>query len=146
MNFAGQLGLGLATSKVGAASIDMTSLPSVDLGSERTGRELSLGASHTCAILDDQSVRCWGYNFDGELGISSADNRGGSPSDMGDNLPQTRVNGAVRSLAAGANHTCAVSANQITCWGQNAHGQLGIGDDGNRGDKNKPLLPVDLGS
>jgi alpha-tubulin suppressor-like RCC1 family protein len=37
-------------------------------------------------------------------------------------------------------------SNQVYCWGSNAHGQLGTGDDKNRGDKKNPQLsPVSLG-
>ena len=145
LNRSGQLGQGVTTDSIGPSSDSTPPLPSVDLGSGRRATSLSLGATHSCALLDDQAVRCWGYNFDGELGIGSTDNRGRALADMGDNLPETRVSGAVRSIAAGANHTCAVSANQVYCWGLNTRGQLGTGDDANRGDKSKPLTPVDLG-
>jgi alpha-tubulin suppressor-like RCC1 family protein len=30
--------------------------------------EVSAGSQHTCALLADATVRCWGLNFDGELG------------------------------------------------------------------------------
>ena len=29
---------------------------------------IDAGASHSCAVLDDDSARCWGRNFDGQLG------------------------------------------------------------------------------
>ena len=38
-------------------------LPAVDLGLGRTGRQVSAGAWHSCALLDDDSVKCWGSGF-----------------------------------------------------------------------------------
>ncbi|MCB1006412.1 MAG: hypothetical protein KDB35_19665, partial [Acidimicrobiales bacterium] len=41
---------------------------------------------------------------------------------------------AARSLAAGAQHTCALlPAGTVKCWGLNHVGQLGQGDTANRG-------------
>ena len=37
-------------------------------GSIFTDTTLSIGADHTCAILDDGSVSCWGEGSDGRLG------------------------------------------------------------------------------
>ncbi|KAJ1472094.1 hypothetical protein T484DRAFT_1841695, partial [Baffinella frigidus] len=33
------------------------------------------GWYHTCAILDDATVKCWGYNANGELGYGDTDAR-----------------------------------------------------------------------
>jgi alpha-tubulin suppressor-like RCC1 family protein len=144
LNHAGQLGLGMGTSKIGVGAFDLTTLPVVDLGAGRTAQDLALGASHTCAALDSGQVRCWGYNFDGELGIGSTANRGRAAGEMGDALPPTGILGAARAIAAGANHACAVVAMRVFCWGLNTHGQLGVGDDKNHGDRSEPLSPVDL--
>jgi E3 ubiquitin-protein ligase HERC3 len=141
MNYAGQLGLGTATSMTGAG-FDLTTLPSVDLGAGRTARDLGLGASHSCAILDSGDVRCWGYNFDGELGIGGTENRGRAVGEMGDALPVASLSGLAQGIAVGANHACAVVAMRVFCWGLNTHGQLGVGDAKNRGDKTVPLSPV----
>lgn len=45
-----------------------------------------MGYSHTCAILDNDALKCWGYNYDGELGSGSSLNRGDEPGEMGDSL------------------------------------------------------------
>ena len=34
----------------------------------RTAVAVAAGERHTCAILDDGSVSCWGYNAYGQLG------------------------------------------------------------------------------
>jgi hypothetical protein len=48
----------------------------VALGPGRTARAVALGARHTCARLDDGSVRCWGYGANGRLGLCSERNVG----------------------------------------------------------------------
>ena len=35
-------------------------LPSVDLGSGRSAKSIAAGVDHTCALLYDGSVKCWG--------------------------------------------------------------------------------------
>ncbi|MBT7459911.1 MAG: hypothetical protein HN794_02590, partial [Euryarchaeota archaeon] len=44
----------------------------VDLGVGRTAVSVSLGFYHTCAILDDGSLKCWGSNSYGQLGIGTS--------------------------------------------------------------------------
>jgi cysteine-rich repeat protein len=66
-------------------------LPVVDLG---TGRKVVAYNSHyfsSCAILDDGSLKCWGDNLYGRLGLGDKDHRGDEPGEMGDNLPAVQV-------------------------------------------------------
>ena len=62
-------------------------LPSVDLGSGRSAKFIAAGGDHTCAILDDGSVKCWGRNDYGQLGYGDTQNRGDGAGEMGDTLP-----------------------------------------------------------
>lgn len=100
----------------------------VNLGTGRTAVSIALGYYHTCALLDDGSVKCWGYNAYGQLGYGDTDNRGDQGGEMGDALPAVSL-GAGRtavSIAAGTSHTCAVLDNgSVKCWGWNGAGQLG---------------------
>ena len=78
--------------------------------------QLALGSAHSCALDVDESVWCWGANAEGQLG-----------SDVPGPLAPTQVSRLtdVTRVAAGAKHTCAVSAGEVWCWGANARGQVG---------------------
>jgi len=127
-------------------------LPTVDLGPGRTALQLAAGYSHTCALLDDGSVKCWGRNASGELGLGDTQTRGDAPGEMGANLPIVDL-GAGRTalqVTAGDAYTCArLDDGSVKCWGYNGSGQLGLGDTQSRGDAAGELganLPVvDLG-
>jgi alpha-tubulin suppressor-like RCC1 family protein len=83
----------------------------------------SAGAVHTCAILADGTVNCWGYNQNGQLGDGTITSRLTPVSVSG----ITPANPAV-SIAAGFYHTCAIlSDGTVKCWGYNDNGQLGDG-------------------
>jgi alpha-tubulin suppressor-like RCC1 family protein len=152
-NTYGQLGLGNTTNQ-GVNSSEMgDNLDAVDLGSGIKATAIAAGGNHTCAILDNESIKCWGYNASGQLGLGDINNRGDNSSRMGDSLPAVDLGSGItaKAIAAGGNHTCAILDNEsIKCWGKNASGQLGIGDTNNRGDGSNPMgdsLPVvDLGS
>ncbi len=86
---------------------------------------LAAGAMHTCALLDDGSVHCWGQNRRGELGDGTTENK--------DVPTRAATDVAFRSLEAGGAITCAFSNDWTEyCWGQNRSGQLGEGTRGSR--------------
>lgn len=149
----GVLGLGDGTSRGDEPGEMAGSLPFVDLGKNRTVRQLSSGSRHTCAVLDDGSVKCWGSNDVGQLGLGDVEDRGLAPLQMGDALPPVSLGSGrqAHAVAAGLQHTCALLEDgKIKCWGGNASGQLGLGDTRSRGIRPGELgdaLPeVDLGS
>ena len=88
--------------------------------------QVVVGWFHSCARRRDGSLRCWGRNVEGQLGI-------GSP-DQGRSIP-TPVSGRVAwiALTVGQFHTCALSAAGLGCWGRNSDGELGLGDRDARG-------------
>lgn len=86
-------------------------------------KSVSPGLEHTCAILSDDSVSCWGGNLYGQLGLGAA----------GDAMeqaltPMTVSNlSAARSVSAGPYYTCAVENNGgVKCWGLNSFKRLGF--------------------
>ena len=58
-----------------------------DMGSGKTVRAITTGDSHTCTLLDNASLKCWGKNDSGQLGQGDTSNRGDSSGEMSDNLP-----------------------------------------------------------
>lgn len=96
-----------------------------DLGAGRTAVDLSLGGSHSCAVLDNGSVSCWGVNLYGQLGDATMGTGDPKPSLTGSfGAGRTAV-----SVTTGVDHSCALLDNgSVSCWGQNEYGQLGTGD------------------
>jgi len=123
-----------------------------NLGTGRKAIDIAAAGYSTCVLLDNQQVKCWGYNGVGTLGLGDTFGRGDGPGEMGDALPavDTGFSGfPLKEIVAGRYHVCAVRANGVwpKCWGYNAFGQLGLGDTNNRGDNPGemgtllPLLP-----
>lgn len=136
INNTGQLGYG-NTSSIGDNE-HPADVGTVALGG--TAIQIAAGGSHTCALLSDARLRCWGQNNNGQLGY-------GNTIRIGDNELPTAVGpvdigGAIARISLGINHTCALrKAGGVHCWGQNNFGQLGYGHLSNIGD-NEPLAPV----
>lgn len=79
--------------------------------------KVEAGEYHTCAILDDGHVRCWGANESGQSGA------GGSPVLK---PQQVVLPSAALDVALGSYHTCAaLEGGEVWCWGDNKAGQLG---------------------
>ena len=68
---------------MGNTSGSMAQLTGINLGTGRTATAISAGNEHSCALLDNASVKCWGYNGYGQLGIEG--------NDMGDNTGEMAV-------------------------------------------------------
>ena len=111
-------------------------LPTVNLGTGRTALDIETNSEHTCARLDNNSLKCWGYNNTGQLGLGDNNNRGDNPGEMGDALPTVALGSGrtVQSMALGFWHTCArLDNNSLKCWGYPFFGQLGLEDNLVRG-------------
>ena len=130
----GQLGLG-TTAALGDDELPATAAP---IALDRPVTAIAAGGNVTCAILDDGSLRCWGQNNYGQLGL-------GHTRDIGDDELPTRaiatvsVGGPALLAATGGNHTCVMLAEGVgTCFGLNGLGQLGLGITQNVGDTDVP--------
>ena len=136
-NGAGELGLGDSIARGGEPNQMGDNLPSVDLGAGKTATQIRAGGDSACALLNDSSVKCWGFNTNGELGLGDSLPRGNKPNQMGDSLPaiQFGTEKTVVALSTPATNTCALlNDGSVKCWGYNFTGELGLGDTSNRGD------------
>ncbi|ACY13689.1 chromosome condensation regulator [Haliangium ochraceum] len=137
----GQLGYGSGESlgdDEAVSEIDAVALPG-------PVRKLVAGDAHTCALLDDGGVRCWGQGAYGALGQGTTDDWGDDAGETpGALASDVATGGHVVDIAAGARHTCALlSSSGLTCWGAGSAGRLGYGDDG---DRNAPGPALGLGT
>ncbi len=101
-----------------AGTWDGTSTPTtIDLKSA-TPKAVTAGGAHSCALLGDGSVRCWGNNDDGQITGS-----GDGPTPHTVPLAKT-----AKVVSAGRAHTCAIlDDGTVWCWGAGRLGQLGNG-------------------
>nr|WP_282452770.1 hypothetical protein [Lysobacter sp. CAU 1642] len=102
---------------------ELDQLTAVDVvGLESGVLAISAGLRHTCALIDDGSVRCWGRNDNGQLGDNTLEDRRTPVTVQG--LPEAAI-----SVSAGRESSCVIGmSNTAYCWGDNAFGQLGNGD------------------
>lgn len=121
----GQLGDG--TTVASSTPIRVTGIPVAQYNNPPLGAKAvstHLGR-HTCALVADGSVWCWGLGSSGELGNGSV---------AGSTVP-TRVLGLppASSVTTGWAHSCALTWDGAAyCWGLNLKGQLGDGTFANR--------------
>lgn len=96
-----------------------------------SGAETVLASNqNTCTIAAaDKSLRCWGASGMGQLGNADADGADCTACQPYHPAPQLIPGlSAVKSVAAGDFHICAVLADSnLRCWGYNTYGQLGAG-------------------
>ena len=115
----GQLGNGGASGDPDAtAPVQVSGLGSVV--------QLCAGASHSCAVLHDGRVACWGNGASGQLGTGTT-NDAFAPALLTEFGPAAPLGPAVQ-VACGEAFSCALLADgRVACFGDNVHGQLGNG-------------------
>jgi alpha-tubulin suppressor-like RCC1 family protein len=95
---------------------------------------VAVGAAHSCALLLDGRVACWGDGAHGQLGD------GMSGAGYVRTVPAVVPGLAgVKAIRAGGDTTCALTGSAAVCWGDGAFGQLG---DGMSGDGYRSATPV----
>ncbi|MBX7185157.1 MAG: hypothetical protein K1Y01_08455 [Vicinamibacteria bacterium] len=123
-----QLGDGTTTKRVAA----------VVVGGLSTGMaQVSLGLFHSCGLTTGGGTKCWGNNYDGEVGDGTTTDRT-TPTDV------FGLSQDVKAVAVGAYHSCALTTGgAVRCWGYNGIGGLG---DGTTTSRTTPVEPLGLGS
>jgi alpha-tubulin suppressor-like RCC1 family protein len=143
-NSSGQLGQGDTLTRGSDPLMMGDGLPYVDLGTNRTAKKIVGGAGGTfCAILDDNGLKCWGNNSQGQLGLGNTQNRGDQPNEMGDDLPYVDLGThdglgvtphTAKDISLGDSFSCAIlDDGRVKCWGYGYRGALGNGSTLTRG-------------
>jgi alpha-tubulin suppressor-like RCC1 family protein len=92
-----------------------------------SAQKIAAGYLHTCAIVAGGGVKCWGDNTRQQLGGGIAAASSVHPVDVLVSPGGPPLTG-VKAIYAGWYSTCAIMpAGKVMCWGDNSHGQLGIG-------------------
>ena len=119
-----QLGVGDIINKTTPTAVTATILGDAGGGVPNTVKSVALGGYHTCAILHDDTVVCWGNNTYVQIGGGSPGFGKTTSGTVGAPLGSTTA----RRIAVGSIHTCAVlSDSSVECWGRNTKGQTGGG-------------------
>jgi alpha-tubulin suppressor-like RCC1 family protein len=92
---------------------------------------VAAGNGSTCALLPGGTVKCWGLNNAGQLGIGSHT----GPDTCGNSEPCSLTPELVKgitdatAIAVGNSFACAiVGGGGVKCWGDDSNGELGNGD------------------
>jgi alpha-tubulin suppressor-like RCC1 family protein len=149
----GQLGIDDRNDRGDGANEMGSNLPIVDLGTGRTATAIFSGTYHSCAILDNASVKCWGRGYSGQIGQGNTDALGDNANEMGDNLTivDLGTGRTATAISSKGEHTCVILDNaSVKCWGKGNNGVLGQGNSTSLGDgvneMGDNLTIVDLGT
>ena len=73
--------------------------------------QISTGRYHTCALMSDSGIKCWGWRDKNRLGDGSTSGSTSTPVDV----PNTGYS----KVSAGWKHSCAIQGTSVVCWGEN---------------------------
>ncbi len=82
---------------------------------------IAAGRFHTCGVYE-QDVWCWGWNEKGNL-----DGTIGEDTATPTKVRETGAGAMTSAIGVGEDSTCAIINDELWCWGEDGHGQLGNG-------------------
>jgi hypothetical protein len=86
----------------------------------RAAHSISANFAHTCALLVDSKIACWGFNSSGQVN--------GDPTETVQLAATVDLGEPAVQVSAGGFHSCALGqSGKVYCWGGNKRGQQGLG-------------------
>ena len=132
--------------QLGDATYTDSGTPVQPVGLATGVQDIAIGGWHSCVLTPGDTVKCWGLNNSGQLGIGTANLFVNTPTEVcasgsgGSCVPLSNVD----TVIAGGRHTCAItSAGAALCWGINTYGEVG---DGTNVAAANPVSVTGLGS
>ena len=132
--------------QLGNAGLLFTSSTPIAVDGELRFAQISAGGLHTCGVLIDNRVVCWGSNRFGQVGSTETPTHivaGGPVFDaprvirLPGNIGAIQVTASQQAVVIGSSvftsadassHTCAIGVDGAAyCWGSNQFGELGTG-------------------
>jgi alpha-tubulin suppressor-like RCC1 family protein len=118
-NTYGAVGTGVAIDGKALSAVSVQGLPS-------GAKAIATGEYHSCALVTNGTVWCWGNETYGQLGNAVLKQDGVSATPV--QVMGLPTGLQVTSIAAGAEHNCVIMSNgSVWCWGDGNFGELGNG-------------------
>ena len=80
---------------------------------------VACGSNHSCALANG-TAKCWGANFQGQLGVGST-----ATTEAHTATSIAGLNTGGQAISAGSSHTCELVGGSVQCWGWNITNQMG---------------------
>ena len=133
------------TGHLGYGDINSQTSPQlVQFGNMQYATDISAGSDHACAVMNDNSLYCWGQGQSGRLGSGNSDNYD-APNIVNFNN-RFGLSNIAQDVESGYSRTCSILVwGNISCWGSNTYGGLGLGIGSLSGDRLDPYEVSSLG-
>ncbi|MBA7701626.1 hypothetical protein ES703_110367 [subsurface metagenome] len=120
--------------QIGNGSSGGNILNPIFVNSSKSFVSITGGGEHTCGLLNNGSMMCWGKNDGGQIGDGSTERR--------ENPVFVNTTESFVSITTGYAYTCGLLNNgSMMCWGRNGVGQIGDGTSGSpENDTHNPVF------